>query len=233
MNNQDSINGFFYNLIPGILFIFGLLYLLDDKFSWITSPIVKDNSVLITFLAIILGLFFGFVFQGIAKFKWLRSNVEDLSRLTVLDSNDKIFQKAVAELSEIKRINVKKVIDSKEIDLRKKFFYLMYNYLRGTRHADTVMFFTDRSSLWSNLYYGGWIYFFSFIIAFLIKFFSNSYATYVSETGIAASICFGIMVLIYLSYYMLVEHLRIFNEVTLLTYITLIKHQKKLNKEKK
>ena len=44
MNTQEPISGFFYNLVPGILFQLGILYLFDG-FPFVVS-LARGNEIL-------------------------------------------------------------------------------------------------------------------------------------------------------------------------------------------
>ena len=226
MSAQDSISGFFYNLIPGILCVLGALWLIDG-FPCLLF-LFRYNEGLAILLTVVFGLFIGFVFQAIAKIPWIREMFELSSRQDVLIDNEHIYPKAVTELSKVipagEFTNIK--TDKKK---QKKFFYLMYNYLRGTGHAETIMFFTERASLWSNLFFGSLV-FLIFYDGFTIwQFFHGGlFALFLN----ANKFIWLFMIIVGLTFFSrttLIEYLRIFNETTLLTYVTLIKHSKKFD----
>lgn len=66
MNDNNSISDFFYNIIPGSLFIFLVNYLYNINIVGIAGLDTQDSAGTI-FAYIVFGLFFGFLFQGCTK----------------------------------------------------------------------------------------------------------------------------------------------------------------------
>jgi len=139
MNPQESISDFFYNLVPGILFIIGLLYLLNG--FPLAFILAKNKEGLVIFLLIIFGLLFGFIFQGLTKIcrqkiplnKWIMDKVKD-------DNSDIYPKIALKYLPKQDKNNI--VRD----------FYLMHDYLLAKKLGSQTNFYSARFAFWSNIF---------------------------------------------------------------------------------
>ena len=154
MNSIDSITEFFYNIVPGILFILALEFL--SGFSFINEMGMQcaiQHWEIQLFIMILLGLFLGFVFQGFTKLliregglqlnkKWLWSEVK---------RDNPLIYKAAQKILENKLNNETK----KELKRPKKVFYLMNNYLEGKiGRASLINHFSSRTAFWANIFWG-------------------------------------------------------------------------------
>ncbi len=150
MNGSDLSN-FFYNLIPGIVFILGL-----DKIGILLMPSgllgidQHNNDVTRGLVLISIALLLGFFFQGLTKI------IRELFLNNIFFCLIKCFhpheyKKAEEELKEL--------LD-KDNPTDKEKFYLMDNYLRATEKASTPIHFSSRFAFWSNLFMASVIYLF-------------------------------------------------------------------------
>jgi hypothetical protein len=151
MNSADLSN-FFYNLIPGSIFLIGL-HLLEIPF--IPNIIFNkkgdiDSSIFILYF-IIAALFIGFFLQGCVKI--LRDLI--LNRMCfwyVVHNNPDQYNYSLSLL----KAKGKK-IPAKD---KKDAFYLMDNFIRGNDKAFNAMHFSSRFALWSNICLASTIYIF-------------------------------------------------------------------------
>lgn len=146
MDNSGSITEFFYNIVPGSIFLFLLKYFeLFDVF-WFTS-----DSAAVIFAYIIIGLFLGFVFQGMTKaarewFGWNESIAKKVKEKN--KENEKFFKKSYMQIHDIEDKDYK---EPKELT---QTFYLMDNVLRGKHAAFQPTHFSSRFAFWSNMLFG-------------------------------------------------------------------------------
>ena len=144
MNDGNSIVEFFYNIVPGSLFIILLRHLFYiDLLSLLPKRGNNDDTVIIIFAYIIMGLFLGFIFQGIIKFirelgfnKWIAKKVIADNKKEFAESNDVLGKKYKTFLSTVFERN----------------FYLMDNYLRGKHAAFLPTHNSSRFAFWSNIF---------------------------------------------------------------------------------
>lgn len=139
MNEGGPISEFFYNLIPGSLFLLALDHQLD--FRMVEFIVGSRNDALVISFYIIGGLSIGFFFQCLTKTVrklWWNENAFK----TISDKEDNID-----ELKET-RENLKLKGN------KNKIFFYMDNYLRGYTAAFLPTHFSSRFSFWSNITWG-------------------------------------------------------------------------------
>jgi len=142
--NADGIIEFFYNIVPGSLFIILLRqYKIFDAFAFLflnssKAPFSLDPALAI-FTDVALGLFLGFVFQGITKFARdvfsLNAKITEKIKL----DNPKEYSLIVAEIGLTEEYPTLKV------------FYLMDSFLRGNHPAFLPTHFSSRFAFWANV----------------------------------------------------------------------------------
>lgn len=149
MNDSGgSLVEFFYNVIPGTIFLVLLShYNIFNLISIFPENASKDSVVLI-FAYLVGGLFFGFVFQGLTKL------LRDLCWNAQI--MEKIKNENVGFNSTVKKLKVSNL---------KNAFYLMDNKLRWQIPAFLPTHFSSRFAFWSNNLFG----FFFVIIARIVS----------------------------------------------------------------
>lgn len=139
MNDGGSIVEFFYNLIPGSLFLFLLKY-----YSVFDLTIYSKDSVMILFAYIVFGLLLGFFFQGItimlrtAPFGW-----NNLAFRHVQNTNYRFV--------EILKLFPKDEQKELKKEDGRPLFFLMDTVLRGNTSTFLPTHFSSLFALWSNL----------------------------------------------------------------------------------
>ena len=204
MNATDSITEFFYNIVPGFLFILGLDYLLDFKLLKSITIIldcnhIKNKEVIISLICITLGLFLGFIFQGFTKIirkklclnKTAMEKVKKEDKSSYSIANDFLFKK--------------KLIDEENEEELVRSFYLMHNYLEAKQYGSLSKFFSLRLALWSNL-------FFTVLLLILIALYKNR---------LLVILLLFIPILGY-SWWLFNEYLRILYDTILKSFVTII-----------
>lgn len=86
MDSVNSLANFFYNLVPGVVFILILR-------SIVNFPLPYEENLLIAIIAV-LGLFLGFVFQGFTRFTKNRFLYRDRIFQEIKCGDIKTFRKA-------------------------------------------------------------------------------------------------------------------------------------------
>lgn len=140
MEFANSLSGFFYNIIPGFIFLLiNSLY-----FSGIKDRILISSNLPMEILQVtVVSIFLGFFFQSLTK----------ITRDGIL--NQKVFRK-------IKLSDQNIFLDAKELLARIKsskeeedikLIYLMHNYLVTQYKLLLPEFFSPRLALWSNMFF--------------------------------------------------------------------------------
>lgn len=178
MDNSGSIVEFFYNIIPGSLFLFLLNYCYNINVIVILG-FKPDNAALIIFVYIVLGLFLGFVFQGMTKFvrKYFGWNSRIAKR--VKDSNPDKFKDVYNKIYN-KKYKDSNLISSKET---LEIFYFLDCSLRGSYPAFLPTHFSSRFAFWANI-------FFALIILIILDLFVHPCHDFTSILVIVAAISF-------------------------------------------
>ncbi|MBI2327187.1 hypothetical protein HYU92_02605 [Candidatus Curtissbacteria bacterium] len=139
MDNLNSVIGFFYNIIPGLLFF----YINDRNLKIINIESATAGNALKILLLIAFGLFMGFIFQSLTKLLrqiFLNKIIFLWIKFSDLDLYD-------AAVSELKKINRKKPGDTVNN------FYLMHNYLASVGRERLPEYFSARFAFWSNIFF--------------------------------------------------------------------------------
>ncbi|HVZ11712.1 MAG TPA: hypothetical protein VG965_01660 [Patescibacteria group bacterium] len=149
MKADASIGEFFFNIIPGSLFLFLLkIYGIFDFFKLLSNAGSLGDDVSAVIGIAIFGLLLGFVFQGLTK--WARD---------VLCLNEKIAN-AVKKENELeyklilKHLNITNDLFTKNNFSVLKIFYLMDDFLRGDHPAFLPTHFSARFAFWANITIG-------------------------------------------------------------------------------
>lgn len=208
MNSAD-VSGFFYNLIPGGLFIVGIKLLAWNQLDLrLLNLSDKPAAEFISFIVfIIFSLFLGFVFQGVTKLaREAKLNELVFSHVRSINSS----QYKVAE-------DILKRVDS-ESSSHKDKFYLMDNYLRSTASSAGPIHFSSRFAFWSNIFVASIFYFFA-----LLFFLKDSEQCYLYP------ITFAIFLF---SFFLSWFYFKAYYDVVLKTFITKLQLQDYNNKRK-
>lgn len=140
---MDTINSlviFFYNLIPGALFVIGLDLIFKKQGEMYSRSEASERIVLI----LLLGIFFGFLFQAISKI--FRSKFPCITKCgyeQVIKNDPSTYKKAAGLLTKLENPN-------KESSLQRNF-HLMDNYLRAKSYNGTSENFAAKTAFWSNI----------------------------------------------------------------------------------
>lgn len=157
MDNLNSLVGFFYNIIPGFIFL-----IINDyyfHFFSLNNPrnsIIFDNPFRILILLVI-SLSVGFLFQSLTK---ICRNYLGLNKCIFVDikcNDEKIYNSALSKLGDIDRKDKTNIVN---------IFYLMHNYLSSCKTDRLPEYFSARFAFWSNTFFGS---LFTFIIFFVIS----------------------------------------------------------------
>ncbi len=143
MTNEDSLVQLFYNLIPGVLFLWLLNYYNLFPTKVIFSNPLFDNELVKAIFLTSLSLFLGFVFQGVTKItgKDFFLNIKAIK--AIKNQNSKAVDLAIKK--------IKKPSFNKEDDRElSELFYFMDNFLRGKEGSFIVNHFSTRLAIWSN-----------------------------------------------------------------------------------
>ena len=138
MDNSRSLVEFFYNIVPGALFIFLLQYF--GVYGIDAFNIHKDATVVI-FVFLVLALFLGFLFQGIVVI--FRHLVWNKKSFKEVEADNPVFNLVLKTFG-------KKVIEPR--DDYKYLFYLMDDKLRVDNSAFLPTHFSSLFAFWSNIF---------------------------------------------------------------------------------
>lgn len=166
MDNSGSIVEFFYNIVPGSLFLVLLNYRYNFK---ITEALGFDpnQATLTVFSYIVVGLFMGFVFQAVTKF--VRNHFGWNRRIArkVINNNLDKFKNIYHEIYN------EKCKDSNLIPCKRteEIFYFLDCSLRGGVPGFLPTHFSSRFAFWANI-------FFALIFLIIIDLSKNSFSEY-------------------------------------------------------
>lgn len=141
---MDSFGGlfkFFYNIIPGTLFLFGLNALHIPILIYFPKTDVER-----IFWFIVIGIFLGFIGQGIMKQikKYLRINKQIFTEVKSENAKTEIYNAALNNLTT-------KIPALKTGDLA-QLFYSMDNYLRNKDIMYIINDFSEKAAFWGNIF---------------------------------------------------------------------------------
>lgn len=149
--NAFDLTNFFFNLIPGSMFLIGLRLLgitflptiLNNKYNQ-----VLDYGLYIL-LFIIFALFIGFFLQG-----WTKIFRDIFLNRTCFYFVRKFNKKQYGCAEKILTSSINNIGEINEKDV----FFLMDNYLRANVNAFNPIHFSSRFALWSNILIGAFVY---------------------------------------------------------------------------
>lgn len=149
MDNSTSITEFFYNIIPGSLF----MLIAAKIINYSINPIHQKNAVFSVFIIISLGLLIGFILQGITKFD---RKYPHKKFLFIKNLNDVAWEQTIKDGKsiELAKKHLKNMKITKENDSIQRIIYLMHNYLFAKQYDKRTDFYADRLAFWANIYYG-------------------------------------------------------------------------------
>lgn len=143
MNSLGGLSAFFYNVIPGVIF---LLVLDNLNVVWFKLKDLPGDDPEKIFWIITIGLFLGFF--GQATIKFLKDIV--INKLVfnfIKKNNDTEYEDAIEKLS---TIGIKK----SKYDQNKKVFYAMDNNLRYSGPYYIINHYSERAAFWANIFLG-------------------------------------------------------------------------------
>lgn len=142
MNSLGGLSAFFYNVIPGVLF---LLVLIKLNIPWLKIEDVFGKDPEKIFWIIIIGLFLGFFDQAAVKLLKGRVINESIFK-EIQKDNDAVYKDAQRKLA----INGLKLDE----DVIKDVFYGMDNYLRNSSPSYIINHYSERAAFWANVSLG-------------------------------------------------------------------------------
>lgn len=164
MDQANSFSEFFYNLIPGSLLIFGIIFLKFEIFEAFYKDNTKDG-VFYIFCLVLLSLLIGFILQGLTKITEEIRGLKWRQRLVFNYIAEGETQKLYDEA--FKKIELKFGSKYPEGTLDKKNYkenlYLMDNFIRSKTDLYIIHHFSTKAAFWLNL---TWVWLFLFL-AFL------------------------------------------------------------------
>lgn len=203
---ENNITQFFYNIVPGGLFIWALILIGPGV---IDKTKVSENLGLNLVLFIIASLFIGFLFQAFTKiikreflYPKLFKNIEK--------DNKELFPIAESELKTMLQNKGDKLPDDP-----KALFYLMDNYLSAKNKQGYVNHFNSLHAFWANIMLGSIIISLALLykIIFIPCFCSNESMT--REIVAAVALLF----IAVLARHMFIEFLKNSFDVVLKTFV--------------
>lgn len=161
MDQANSFSEFFYNLIPGSLLVFGIIFLKFEIFESLFKNNTKDG-VFYIFCLVLLSLLIGFILQGLTKIteevrglKWRQRLVfshiaEGEAKKLYDEAYKKVEQKFGSKYP-------KGTLNKKNY---KENFYLMDNFIRSKTDLYIIHHFSTKAAFWLNL---AWVWLFLFL----------------------------------------------------------------------
>ena len=189
MSDGGSIVEFFYNLIPGSIFLFSLKLLCIFDLG----KAIKGSENLIIFGYLVLGIFLGFLFQGLTIIA-RRVVGWNITVFKIIEEKNSNFKLAYKKLTREELKENEKLTDQQLSDM----FYLMDSSLRVDKASFLPTHFSSLFAFWANMFFaalllsvilwtmkGGWfllfeqveiiILFVVLVIAILCLYFANRF----------------------------------------------------------
>lgn len=141
MGDNGSITEFFYNVVPGGIFIPLLKFFDKDLITIFYKKPENPDSATIIFVYIIFGFLFGFIFQGFTKIVRSKLYWNESVAKAVIKRNEEFIP-----MEEIYESVSKKELKNNELQL----IYFMDNYLRAENPAFMPTHFSSRFAFWAN-----------------------------------------------------------------------------------
>ena len=160
MESLSGLSEFFYNLVPGVLFIFGFFHLTE-----MTLESIATKEVERIFIIIIIGFAIGFLGQGIIKKlkNWLGINKLIFDKVACANNKNGIYKKSIESLEGKIKFNK---TEKKEITIQNRF-HLMDNYLRNNGSPYVINHMAEKAAFWANIFLGS-------VILLLLSFFTSN-----------------------------------------------------------
>jgi hypothetical protein len=197
MENGGSVVEFFYNIVPGTIFLFLLKGYGIFDLQWL----IGKSDTLVLFAYVIVGLFLGFVFQGCSMI--LRQELGwNNKKFRTVKENNTSFEDAYKTLGlgEIKDITDKKL---------KEAFYRMDSSLRKETPSFLPTHFSSLFAFWANIACG---------MSFLLVCILAKYGFYIMQHP--SKLLSLIIFIVYLIFFWILadKHLKSFYDVILNSY---------------
>lgn len=208
MSSMDSVTDFFYNVVPGIIFLLVLdsVYILPEQLRFEGAEKI--------FVLISLGLFLGFISQVIVKFlRIIFCFNEKYIFLPVKNDDRETFDVADKILHELNIIEE----DEMDCNLTKKF-HLMDNYLRSKPQSEIINHFASKAAFWSNIFVAS-------LILILIDLFNLIPSKFNGENLVWVPSAFLLMSLLAAGHYWRIQY-----DVVMKTFLAIYKIDVKLHK---
>ena len=200
---MESIPKFFYNIIPGAIFLLTASYLFPQesfRLFKVIPLISKSSSIETSIIFISASLLIGFTFQGFTRFIKDRFIFDQIFSEIKNTYTFKIFEE---EKSNLNKLVGKGSSFENEKDRLKRIFFMIANYLYVNKKNDSADHFGYQNAFWSN---NMWT---SLIIFFLAPF-SQKGTLMISTMSIIA---------ILISYTLFRRNLKLMYETALLSFI--------------
>lgn len=186
MNPLGGLSAFFYNIIPGILFLLAVYFL--NLFSIKSYGFPSDGVLL--FFVLILGSFLGFSGQAIFRIMKDILGVNRCAFCEVKNDNDQTYNKAVKNLCVIYG-KLPKDFTLKEV------FYSMDNFLRNNGSPYIINHYSERAAFWGNISLGSFALFILIALNIILNYRSIGHG----ELVFAEISAVGLLTLIFISFY--------------------------------
>ncbi|MBI4097665.1 MAG: hypothetical protein HY426_01365 [Candidatus Levybacteria bacterium] len=200
MDSTSSFSEFFYNLVPGALFV-TVLWLL------FFPPLVIDQPTSAIVL-VVLGLFFGFLFQAITSL--LRNFIffgEGIYGEFIKNEGSKLTYNTAVKILLANKL-ISKGNNTANSSIRSNL-HLMDNFLRAKKFKSTTEHFAAKSAFWSNICIG------TFIIILLIVPIHYGYCLFL-----------GLVVFVLFTYLFSRHYYILQYDVVIKTFVSVIKLEK-------
>lgn len=177
MNTDVSLTEFFYNIIPGSLFVILLKYYKIFDITYLLSTKKDPDSASLIFIYIATGFLFGFIFQGMTrlareKLKW---NYNAMKEALEENYNKEVYDGVRSRLRKELQLNTQVQDITKNEEKTLTLFYLMDNYLRGEKAAFLVNHYSSRYAFWSNIFFALLSLFVLTIILVIFQMYCHTY----------------------------------------------------------
>jgi hypothetical protein len=145
MSDGGSMVEFFYNLVPGSLFLLFLQYYYKiDLLLFFPKISATDSFTILIFVYIVYSLFLGFIFQSFTKFVRDKCGVNNFVANQVLHHNEKNSVKLPKKIRTGYTRTKYNTLTT---------FYLLDNHLRGKQAAFMPTHNSSLFAFWSNIFF--------------------------------------------------------------------------------
>lgn len=144
MNNLDGLSNFFFNLLPGAVFLVIIEYLGFLRYIGVIISAPETSRI---FYLVIFGLLMGYIFQAISRV--IKDHLYEVPVMReVMNSNEPLFNKNLQHLNKIN--DGRKLLNNSEDRNMIDGFHLMNNYVQAKHNAFITIDFSQRKALWAN-----------------------------------------------------------------------------------